>query len=144
MGIITLEKGKNEIGGRLTLFEKDLFDKGYKIVSSCYANINDELYVNVYDCDELFCKITHYWMTLEFEVTYYKNGIPIKTDWYLNGEKLNKSTSYYNGNGDKFIYYGSIKFPSNEIVLYKNNSGKREVISESDLSKYIPTDVINI
>ncbi len=145
-GIISVEKGKSEVGKDcLPPFELDLFHKGYKIVSDfsmCPSEFTT--YVDVYKGDELHCAIIHHCECYQFEVTYYKNDAMVKTDWYLNGEKLNKSTDYYNGNGDKYIYYGSIKFLSDERVLYKEHFGKRVVISESDLSKYIPTDVISM
>ena len=54
------------------------------------------------------------------------------------------SSTFYDENGDKFIYYSMKNLGSNETLLYKGEYKNKEIIDESDLSKYFSSEVISL
>ncbi len=145
-GDIELEKGKYEGGiHHLSPFELDLFHKGYKIVSDFEVGYEFTKYVDVYNGNELYCKIIHHCQSSELRVTYYKNGKKLKRNWYYyGGEKQNDSSTFYDKNGDKFIYYSMKNLGSTERLLYKGEYRNKEILDESDLSNYFSEEVISL
>lgn len=132
----------------LRSFEMDLLIKGYRIESDfeiCDSEYTEK--VSVYDGESLYCEIIHNHYTKDFVVTYYQNGVRIKSESYwCDGEPKSKSTQYYDSDGKEYIGYQWVRPTVSDVKkLYKGQSIRNRIeIDESELPIYISKKIIEL